>query len=385
MKNPGFARVTTLSILFSVLFSSHFFPTVLAETPEKVKEYDIEILNGSKGDQPQKIEKLNLLKLEGGMQVVRSFEKAGPSMTLAIPEDTKGFPYMLQGIYQGVRYNRMIPPNLPSNQRVRLRVYEVTKKYSNASLSVLYVVRYASERLRFLVLYKFNNQSGRTFIENGNGVHFFIPPQAENVDASVSVGSGLSNIEWLKIAPLPVREADGIFIVPYPLKPGERIYQIGYQLPYNGSSLSVLIRSEYPVSGATEILLENKDIDLLIPDQPDWSSSGQRKDPGNLSGNLITLPSQKTGPIRLVFRGGTPFKEDVSEAPPVKSIIKMVSPLSNAEKAIYPLLSCIVIAALFFYFQKTPAWLIQFWLRRKSLLEYQLARFLIKKAPHTLN
>ncbi len=348
-------------------FISFFLTNHLLFGEEKI----IQIINGSQNDRPQKIERLNLIRLQDGMQIIKSFERIGPMLTLKIPEDKNRFPYMLQGIYQGVKYNRVIPPVSATNNSIELKVYEKTNRFQNIQLRILYVVRYVDENLHFLVLYRFANESKHTFVENKNGLHFFIPNQAKQVNASVSVGSGLSNIQWLKMNPEAVKKEKNIFLVAYPLKPGERIYQIGYKFPYDGSSLSFPIRLIYPVSEKVEVLLETKDLNLRIEGKPNWSPQKQvKKEMSALSGDLIALPSF-SGTLKVIFQRGEMSKADFSQEMNTESIL-ILSPLNNIEKIMYPVMGFIFLLTLFIYLQKKPVWLVQLWLRKKSLLEYQL-------------
>ena len=357
------------NILFSWLMRFSFF--FLISHFLFAGEQKIQIINGTKKNRPQEIETLNLIRLQKGMQIIKSFDRIGPVLDLQIPEDKSGFPYMLQGIYQGIRYNHVIPPVLTSNKLITLKVYEKTNRFHNIHLKILYVVRYVGKNLRFLVLYKFMNESKYTFVEKNNGLHFFIPNQADQVNASVSVGSGLSNIQWLKINPEVQDKRKNIFAISYPLKPGERIYQIGYQIPYDGSSLSFPIQSMYPVTAQIEMLLETKGLNLRILEKPNWNPQTKTKQKTSaLSGNLITLPNF-SNILDVVFQAGEASKEDIPQETNTENVL-ILSPLSTIEKVIYPTLSVILLLTCFIYFQKKPLWLVQIWLKRKSLLEYQL-------------
>ncbi len=336
-----------------------------------IEKKKVAIINGTKNNRSQVIKKLKLLRLENGMQLIKSFNYIDSLINLEVLENERKFPYMLQGIYKGVNYNQIISPTLPANQQIQLKVYEKRHLYQDIDLRILYVIRYVDQHLDFLVFYKFNNKSLYTFIENNNGIHFFIPQKASNINASVSVGSGLSNIQWLKIGIKPIMKRQNTFTISYPLKPGERIYQLSYQFPYDGLKLSIPFKSMYPLAEKSEILLETKNIDITIPQKPEWSQNQQNKQKNDsLMNSFISLP-HLSGILNVIFKGGDPasnknFRSIQSED------IRILSPLDNFEKLIYSILCFTILLGSFIYIQKPPMWLIQSWLKHKSLLEYQL-------------
>ena len=366
---------------------NYFFQRVVGVALFFIKAYSlvavervVNITNKTKKSRPQQIEMLNLIHLKDGMQIIQSFAQAGPTLDIVIPENKSGFPYMLQGVYQGVKYNQVIPPALSSNQPIGLKVYEKSNQYNDIHLRVLYVVRYVGKNLRFLVLYKFINQSQYTFVEKKNGIYFFIPPKSDRVNVSVSVGSGLSNIQWLKMVTEPVENKKNIFAIPYPLKPGERIYQIGYQIPYDRSSSSHPIRLIYPVADKVEVLLETKGLNLTIRERPNWFPKVESNEKvSTLSGNLITLP-HFSNTLNLVFQGGQPSQEDHSQDTDAQSVL-ILSPLNKVEAIIYPVFSILLLLVIFIYLERKPLWLVKMWLKQKSLLEYQLISLQTNQKP----
>ena len=353
----------------------------LHQKPLYALKLRVEIINETKNNVKQKVEKVNLLKLQGGMQVIKSYENAGPTLIVDTREETGNFPFMLQGIYQGVNYNKMIPPNTKENTKVQIKVFESNNVYKNIGLRILYVVRYVNNNLRFLTLYRFDNHSKYTFLEKaqgnstGRGIYAFLPDNAKNINSSVSVGSGLSNINWLKLNPQKITQKDNTVLIPYPLKPGNRIYQLSYELPYNGKEIKIPIGSSYPLAGHPELLLETKDLDITIPEKTNWEAKKNTlkntpDEASQLKGSLLKLPDF-SGTIHLLFKGGTAYQEETTSTSETGEVM-ITSALSYQEKAIYSVLGFIIFALATFYIKNKPIWLTKFWLKQKSLLEYQL-------------
>ena len=162
------------------------------------------VQNGTEGRVETRPLSVQLLKLEQGMQPVTAKTSVGGKVEfLNLPEMTQG-PYMVQTVYKGVTYSRVIPPNMPSPAEVKLEIFDSTASAEKIRVRTLIEVRRTGkDSLSGLMILFFVNSDRRAFTGGADGLEFFLPEKAEIEQAYISVGSGSSNIQWLKLTPSP--------------------------------------------------------------------------------------------------------------------------------------------------------------------------------------
>jgi hypothetical protein len=162
---------------------------------------------------------------EGGMQTLGT-TKSGPDGKFKFERDARG-PRLLQAIYQGVMYTKMIPPEAPSNA-VAVTVYDATGDASVVKHSQhIYIVQPVSEGLGVEEVVFLKNDSNKAYNDPKGTFRFYLP---DNIigKATVSLTSPDGK--------MPVqREAEktnqpGLYTVSYALKPGETRVAIGYSV-----------------------------------------------------------------------------------------------------------------------------------------------------------
>jgi ribosomal protein L40E len=297
----------------------------------------VQIRNGTTGNVHSPPLKVQLLKLEKGMQpVTAKNSQNGRAEFLQLPENAAG-PYMVQTEYQSVTYSKVIPPNLPSPADVTLDVYESTTSAERVRVRTLVEIRrVAEDKLAGIMILFFMNQDNRTFIGQ-RGLEFFLPAQAVVEQASVSVGSGASNIQWLKVT-AEKTGVPGAYRIAQSVKPGERIVQVTFSLPYAAAGTSLSFRSVYPQDAGLQLIAEPENLEVRQAGR----QLARVKD-ANLGRGLISFPAAESR-IELKLSGGSiaEGRADESEA---ELVVR--SPLDTWQKLLFPLVALILFFVVF--------------------------------------
>ncbi len=298
----------------------------------------VQVKNGTTGKVHTQPLKIQLLKLEKGMQpITAKMSSSGRTEFLQLPENLAG-PYMVQTEYRSVTYSKVIPPNMPSPVDVTLDIYESTASTERLRVRTLVELRrVAEDKLAGVMILFFLNQDNRTFSGNG-GLNFFLPAQAVVEQASVSVGSGASNIQWLKVTAEKAGGA-GAHKIAQSVKPGERIVQIMFSVPYAPGGTSLAFRSAYPQDAGLQLIVEPENLEVRQRDQ----LLARKKDP-NLGRGLISFPVAESS-IELTFSGGS-IADPRAEESEAELILR--SPLEVWQKLLFPLLALILFLVVFF-------------------------------------
>jgi hypothetical protein len=191
-------------------------------------EIDGTVLNGTT-NQPQASVALTLVKPGAqGMQTLGQTTSDAQGHFRFEHDQPGGGPQLIQAEYQGVTYNMLMTPNIPTSG-VSVRVYNATKSAAAAQISQHMIVVQPSESQtsvnETLIV---ENSSNQTFSNPETGeARFFLPPAANGqVRVQVQGPGGM---------PLPrpaeKTEEDNVFKVNYAIKPGQTQFEISYVLP----------------------------------------------------------------------------------------------------------------------------------------------------------
>jgi hypothetical protein len=139
-----------------------------------------------------------------------------------------GGPQLLQAAYNGVNYNKLMTPNIPTSG-VDLDIFEATDSPSAAHIAQqMMLVEPSTSQIAISETSILQNDSNTTYANEKLGaLRFYLPPAANGqVRVSVQGPQGM---------PLPraaeKTEEEGVFKVNYPVKPGETQFEISYALP----------------------------------------------------------------------------------------------------------------------------------------------------------
>ncbi len=178
-----------------------------------------------------------LIKLGQGMEeAARTKSDAGGHFSFNLPDTG---PHLIRAVHEGVTYHSMAPPGATS---VEVQVFDVAKKLKDISVTAD-VMRFEAQgnQLQATRLFAVNNTSNppRTQMNDQN-FEFYLPEGAQIVDSSAETAGG----QPLKTDPVPQKEKNR-YAFNFPLRPGQTLFQIGFELPYSGE-LSIDPKSLYP-------------------------------------------------------------------------------------------------------------------------------------------
>lgn len=305
--------------------------------PADLAAYDIRVTvhNGTESRVETAPLSVQLLKLEQGMQPVTAKTSSGGKVEFQnLPEMTAG-PYMVQAVYRGVTYSRVIPPNMPSPADVKLDIFDSTASTDKLRVRTLVEVRRIDQNtLAGLMILFFVNSDKRAFTGGSEGLEFFLPEGAQVEQASVSVGSGSSNIQWLKLSP-KASAKKGFYSVGQNVKPGDRILQVMFRMPYNEKGTPIKFQSRYPQDVGLQLIAEPENIEVR---QGEKLLSRTRDE--NLGRGLISFTARETQVEFSLAGGGIMDVKKQEEAE-----IEIKSPLSLVQKLLFPLAAMAVFGA----------------------------------------
>jgi hypothetical protein len=173
--------------------------------------------------------KVTLLKPgQGGMQQLGETSTDGSGRFVFEHDQPGGGPQLLQATYEGVNYNKMLTPGMPTSN-VELEVYDSTKSPEVARIAQrMLVLEPSSSQIAVSETVIVENNSKRTYSNDAlGGLVFFLPPAAN--------GQVRVNVQGPQGMPLPraaERTADkDVYKVNFPIKPGQTEFAVTYALP----------------------------------------------------------------------------------------------------------------------------------------------------------
>lgn len=328
-------------------------------------EIKVDIFNETK-KRFQKVSVISLIELQGAMQTFAT-QKDKAKATFQYQKALNS-PLLVQATYMGVNYNQIIPPISQENVSLTVSVYEkVNSLPEKTELNVLHQFKALEGNiLKVVKFYYFNNPTLYTFADENGGVSLHAPKGAGKFSASVSIGEGKSDLQWLRLNP---QSLDGEQVsLAYPLKPGDRIYQLEYEVPLTNDSASLLLKQEYPRSAPDRYLLQPESINLSIRGQNNFKPEKIFEE--SLNTMVFSFPNLSQFDIRLTASELIPESTE-TKTDEVTVIIE--SPYSNTEKIAYPLLSLFLIFTMHFYLKSNPAWIKKSRIKEKARLQTELS------------
>ncbi len=326
-------------------------------------EIRVKLTNGTNPSTAVKAESISLISLENTMQEIARRDNPGSQAVFTNLPEPQTTPYMVQARYRGINYSTTVPPNRPSPAEVTLEVFEKTERTDKILFRMLSEARYIEgEKLHIFVLHYILNKGNSTFADAKGGLEVFIPQGASDISASVSVGSGASNIQWLRLQPVPSK--NGWHSLPYPVKPGERMYQLEYKIDYQPQGTPIEFDSRYPLEVPLKLFLDPPDIKATL----NGSELPAMYD-DTLNRYLREIDLKKR--TRLHLSGGTPQKA-TGPMEETTDHVSVASPLSFWEKILGPLIALTLILTAFNYLRRNPAWLRKVREREKIRLQAEL-------------
>ncbi|HUS07619.1 MAG TPA: hypothetical protein VMZ52_15035 [Bryobacteraceae bacterium] len=185
------------------------------------------VVNQTTG-KPQPDVTVTLIRLGQGMETAGSAKTDGQGHFAIAQDVPQGSPALIQALYSGVTYNKMLPPGMPASG-VNVEVFESSTKASTAKVAQhMMLLEPSGTELAVSESIVFVNDGKLTFNDpEGGTLQFYLPPAAAGkVRVTVNGPQGM---------PLqkPAEKAPGAntYKVKYPVKPGETRFDLSYSLP----------------------------------------------------------------------------------------------------------------------------------------------------------
>ncbi|MEO8130147.1 MAG: carboxypeptidase-like regulatory domain-containing protein [Bryobacteraceae bacterium] len=171
---------------------------------------------------------VTLIKLGGGMETVATAKSDSQGKFTMAPDLQAGTPYLVQTLYQGVTYNKAIPPG-SSATGLTVDVYDSSPQGGDAKVAqhmVLFEPSGTDVTVNETIIY--SNTGKTTFDDPANGTfRFYLPPETKGL-VKVQV-TGPQGMPIVRDA-VKTKEPD-IYTVKYPVKPGETRFDLAYGMP----------------------------------------------------------------------------------------------------------------------------------------------------------
>ncbi|MDZ4724721.1 MAG: hypothetical protein SH817_01085 [Leptospira sp.] len=245
---------------------------------------------------------IKLLALQGAMLPLADL---GPQVgNFKFPEldAPEGAPILVQVVYQGVNYNKMIPP-VPTfrNASQDVTVYELTDSKEKITIKSLMQVIREKNGLRVFKLFLIDNQSKpqKSYLSTNSPIEYYIPKDAKEVFAQVQQPNSKMAI------PLQTPEGkNGGKILDRAALPGISELQVSYLIPNDIEILEerLLVEGDSP---SFPIFLKPQDMKLEIVSGGTLSKL-EKDIPSGLSAYAITATSIPKV-IRFTVIGGKPI------------------------------------------------------------------------------
>ena len=207
------------------------------------------VINGTTG-KPQPNTIVSLVQPgQAGMQTLASV-KSDAQGKFRIEKDAPG-PRLLQALYQGVPYNKMLMPGTPSSG-LEVDVYDSSAKAGVAKVSQHFIVLQPGATELHVsegILYQADQKL--TYNDPSNGtLRFYLPPEVKG-EATVTVNSpGGMPIQ----RPAEKTSQPNVYKVSYPIRPGETRFDLNYIVP-----------ASTPLTFSSKILHSEGVSDLVAP------------------------------------------------------------------------------------------------------------------------
>jgi hypothetical protein len=176
---------------------------------------------------PQPDASVTLVKLGQGMETVASVKTDAQGRFQIDKDLAAANPHLIQVLYQGVTYNKAIPPGAPS-AGLSLDVFEASPKRGDAKVTQhMVLIEPSGTELTIGESIVFENQGKTTFNDPAGTLKFWLPPGANGqVRVSVNGPQGMPVSR-----PAEKTSQPNVYAVKYPVKPGETRFDLSYALP----------------------------------------------------------------------------------------------------------------------------------------------------------
>ncbi|HUA22121.1 MAG TPA: hypothetical protein VMB25_25430 [Bryobacteraceae bacterium] len=185
------------------------------------------IVNGSTNQPQANVVVMLVEPTQGGMQNLGTVKTDAQGKFSFASNDAQG-PRLIRAIYEGVLYNKMIPPGMPSTG-VQVDVYNSTNKPGTAKVAQHFIVLQPGQTETTVsegILY----QGGPNLTYNNpkeGSARFYLPPEANGkVSVTVNPAGGMPIQR-----PAEKTKEPNVYKIDYPIPPGETRFDLNYTIP----------------------------------------------------------------------------------------------------------------------------------------------------------
>jgi hypothetical protein len=192
------------------------------------------VLNRTSG-KPQAAATVSLFKLgQAGMESLETV-KTDASGKFALQTTPGPGPHLMQVAFDGVIYNKMMPPGSPQTG-VQLEVYNSQAKPGDAKVTQhMFLFESAEGRLMVNENIVYDNPGKTTFNDPAGTLRFYLPPET---GGKVKVMGTAPNGMPVERAANPVGPSN-VYGIDFPIRPGETRFQLIYEMPLPESGVFI--------------------------------------------------------------------------------------------------------------------------------------------------
>ncbi len=216
--------VTDNPVIHNAVFC--FAITLLLGAPA-LAAIDGVVVNGATG-QPQAGTPVTLIEpTQAGMHTLGTTQTDAQGKFSFNNNDDQN-PRLIQAVYQGVQYNKMVPPGAPS-AGVQIPVFASTKKPGTAKVIQQFIVLQPGDKeLSVSEGLLYQGDPGLTYYDPVNGsIRFYVPPEARGLTSVTVNPAGGMPIQ----RPVLKTKEPNVYTVDYPVRPGETRFDLNYTEP----------------------------------------------------------------------------------------------------------------------------------------------------------
>jgi hypothetical protein len=181
---------------------------------------------------PQAGAVVTLVELGSGMKNIGSV-KSDASGNFSFKDATNASsPYLVQALFEGVTYNKMLPPGSAS-QPATLEVYKAATKVPEAKVTQdMILIERSGDQIVVNETVIFTNSGKTTYMDPAGTLKIQVPPEVTG-----PVKMRITAPQGMPISREPEKGSSAnTWVVTYPIKPGETRVDFSYTMPSAGDT-----------------------------------------------------------------------------------------------------------------------------------------------------
>ena len=242
---------------------------------------------------PQAGVAITVVELGQGMKSLGATTTGGDGRFTLPGDFAPGSPHLIQAQHQGVNYNRMLEPGTPGTA-LAVEVFDSSSTQpSGAQVSQhMFLLEPTGSEMLVSERIVYTNSGNVTFNDPSGSLKFYVP---EGV-------SGAINVRILAPQGMPItRPAEksnqpNVYVLKYPMKPGETNIDVSYTMPMSGSEAKFAGRILH--GGGPVRFVAPQGVKLTGPFQDEGAIPGTSATAYTLKGTEFALTVSGTGSLR---------------------------------------------------------------------------------------